>query len=281
MKKSFYVYEHWRPDKDVCFYVGKGKGRRAYDLKRNNRHYQFVISKLSSLGMCAEVRMVASGLSEKRAFVIEIERIAFWRRSGVKLANKTDGGDGLSGMVHSKETCLKIKLSQIGRPFTPEHREKCNAALKIVMKRPEIRAKLRDKATGRKVSDKTRDKMRQARIGVKYSDETRAKMSASLKKTYESPELRARIGGIHRGKVYSEETREKIRQARLRKILPPKTRAQIELIAAANRGQKRSEETKEKLRAAWVIRRIRGTSIETRKRMSDGQKARRSRDRVE
>ena len=27
----FYVYEHWRPDKNVCFYVGKGKGKRAVD----------------------------------------------------------------------------------------------------------------------------------------------------------------------------------------------------------------------------------------------------------
>ena len=26
---NYYVYEHWRPDKDVCFYVGKGKGGRA------------------------------------------------------------------------------------------------------------------------------------------------------------------------------------------------------------------------------------------------------------
>lgn len=25
----FYVYEHWRPDKDVCFYVGKGSKGRA------------------------------------------------------------------------------------------------------------------------------------------------------------------------------------------------------------------------------------------------------------
>ena len=25
----FYVYEHWRPDKDTCFWVGKGKGDRA------------------------------------------------------------------------------------------------------------------------------------------------------------------------------------------------------------------------------------------------------------
>lgn len=25
---TFYVYEHWRPDKGECFYVGKGKKHR-------------------------------------------------------------------------------------------------------------------------------------------------------------------------------------------------------------------------------------------------------------
>jgi hypothetical protein len=40
------VYEHWRPDTGEIFYVGKGKGRRAFELKwgrtlkRNPNHYQ-------------------------------------------------------------------------------------------------------------------------------------------------------------------------------------------------------------------------------------------------
>lgn len=29
MKNNFYVYEHWRLDRDECFYVGKGTGKRA------------------------------------------------------------------------------------------------------------------------------------------------------------------------------------------------------------------------------------------------------------
>ena len=29
----FYVYEHWRPDHDECFYVGKGKGGRANEAE--------------------------------------------------------------------------------------------------------------------------------------------------------------------------------------------------------------------------------------------------------
>jgi hypothetical protein len=34
--KAFYVYEHWRPDVDLPFYVGKGKGGRAWENDRNN-----------------------------------------------------------------------------------------------------------------------------------------------------------------------------------------------------------------------------------------------------
>lgn len=26
----FYVYEHWRLDRDECFYVGKGQRKKAY-----------------------------------------------------------------------------------------------------------------------------------------------------------------------------------------------------------------------------------------------------------
>lgn len=29
MLLNFYVYEHWRPDTDMPFYVGKGTGGRA------------------------------------------------------------------------------------------------------------------------------------------------------------------------------------------------------------------------------------------------------------
>jgi hypothetical protein len=28
------VYEHWRPDKDVCFYVGRGRKRRGRQKRK-------------------------------------------------------------------------------------------------------------------------------------------------------------------------------------------------------------------------------------------------------
>ena len=49
MNGKFYVYEHWRPDRGECFYVGKGHGRRAYDMRRGrNRWHKFMQEKLVS-----------------------------------------------------------------------------------------------------------------------------------------------------------------------------------------------------------------------------------------
>lgn len=146
MTAIFYVYEHWRPDKDVCFYVGKGKRKRAYSFVRGPR-YNRVVKKLARLGMCVEVRLVHGTLTESEAFKIERERIAFWRSVSVELCNHTDGGDGTSGYKHS----------------------------------PATRAKIAAKATGRKASKETRRKMGKSRKGAKHSAESIAKISETAK----------------------------------------------------------------------------------------------------
>lgn len=127
MKNIFYVYEHWRPDKDVCFWVGKGKKRRAYKFKRNS-HYNNIVQKLCRMGMCVEVRLVKSGLTETQSLKLECERIRFWRDAGVELTNKTDGGEGFSGFVRplgilgTKESRKKLSLARIGMKFSKEHK---------------------------------------------------------------------------------------------------------------------------------------------------------------
>ena len=112
-ERCFYVYEHWRPDTGVCFYVGKGKGKRAWTIKgRQNRHHASIISKLTANGLCVDVRIVASDLSEDQAFTKERELIAFYGRDS--LANMSDGGEGLSNP--SKE--VRTKMSEAAKGNT-------------------------------------------------------------------------------------------------------------------------------------------------------------------
>ncbi len=114
MTAVFYVYEHWRPDKDVCFWVGKGTGDRAYRFKRNVS-YDCIVKILADAGMCVEVRLVQSGLTEFESLKIECERITFWRSAGITLTNRVDGGRGNRGLFVSKETRQKLRDANLGK----------------------------------------------------------------------------------------------------------------------------------------------------------------------
>ena len=120
LQPIFYVYEHWRPDKDLPFYVGKGHGGRAYEFNRKhqNVYYDRVVVKLAKLGLCVEVKMVAGELIEKAAYALERERIAFWRGQGVKLTNMSNGGEGKTG-PHTPEHCANIGKALTGRVIHP------------------------------------------------------------------------------------------------------------------------------------------------------------------
>lgn len=114
MSAHFYVYEHWRPDTNQCFYVGKGQGKRAYELKSSrNIHHKRIQEKLKRLGLDVEVRIVSTDLPESEAFALEVERIAHWRSGGVQTTNYSGGGEG--GSNPSEETRRKIAAAGIGK----------------------------------------------------------------------------------------------------------------------------------------------------------------------
>lgn len=173
MKSNFYVYEHWRMDRDECFYVGKGHGTRAYDMRRGrNQHHKAIVAKMSRICSSVEIRIVADGLTEKEAFQIERERIKFWRGAGMDLTNLTNGGEGPSGRIESEE--LKRQKSK--------------------------------KLRGRKMLPEQVEKSRQTRLGMPKSLETRAKISVS--KMNPSEETRAKLSFAAKNR--SAETLEKL-----------------------------------------------------------------------
>jgi len=121
---TFYVYEHWRLDTDTCFYVGKGSGSRAYQRKSRNIHWWNIVNKIERMGSGYEVRLVATGLSEDQAFLLEGERIALSSREGAK-QNRREMSERMTGeknpfygKTHSDE--VKSKLSSLfkGKPRT-------------------------------------------------------------------------------------------------------------------------------------------------------------------
>lgn len=150
INNAFYVYEHWRLDRNECFYVGKGTGSRASELRHNrSRFHKFIQAKLSRLGKAIEIRIVADCLGEPEAFALERERIAMWRAAGVDLANLTDGGEGPSGHKQSLD-----------------HRQKKGAAISAFYSTPEgqvAHAKMVARAiaanTGRALRPETKHKM--------------------------------------------------------------------------------------------------------------------------
>ena len=169
---EYYVYEHWRPDTGVCFYVGKGKGKRAWDMKHmRNRHHMAIVSKLTSVGLLVDVKIIASGMSSEDALKLEIERISFY---GVdSLSNMTGGGDGLSSPT--QETRLKISASQKKRFENHEEKEKMIARLK-----GRIPWNKGLKTKGTKHSDAAKEKIRIAAKKRGIPEKVRAAQKAAV-----------------------------------------------------------------------------------------------------
>ena len=187
---TFYVYEHWRLDRDECFYVGKGKGGRAYKMRDRNKFHSAIVQKVQREGFGIEVKIVASSLTEVEAFALEKERISFWRLSGADLANSTNGGDGVSGLKMSEEARLKMRNAKLGTKQSAEMVEKRIAPL-------------RGRSQPRDAIERSASKRR----GKKLSEEHKVKLSNAHKGKSPSAEVRKLLSEANKGKPWSEARR--------------------------------------------------------------------------
>ena len=120
---SFYVYAHLRCDGRI-FYIGKGQKRRAWSAACRNDHWRKVANKYAP----HKVVILRDGLSEEAAF--DLERRVIRIVGKVNLTNKTDGGDGVSGLRHSAEERERIKARRTGALHSAETRLKMSLAQK-------------------------------------------------------------------------------------------------------------------------------------------------------
>ena len=228
--RKFYVYEHWRPDRGECFYVGKGHGRRANVMYARSRHHLNIQAKLERMGMCVEVRMIASDLTEDEAFAMEIERIAFWISDGAELTNLTVGGEGPSNPP--EETRALMRAAKVGRKLTDEHKAKIGAASRVALADPAVRQKLSDA------------------IRVSHSrPEVKEKLSKFQRERPRSREHYEKVSAALTGRKLSPDHAEKARKASVGR---KQTAEEIERRRAANAGRKRTPEFCARMKAAWT-----------------------------
>jgi hypothetical protein len=105
MENVYYVYLHRRASDNNVFYVGKGKGKRAYSTEGRNERWNRTFKKH---GLVVEIAF--DNLSEDDAFNIEIDTITEMRYFYPDfIVNMTAGGRGLFGYKASKSTRALIR----------------------------------------------------------------------------------------------------------------------------------------------------------------------------
>jgi hypothetical protein len=175
---NFYVYTYLRED-GTPYYVGKGKGRRAY---LNGR----IPPKPSQLD---RIQIVKDNLTEEEAFALESKLIIHHGRKDLGtgiLQNRTDGGEGVAGRIATPETIQKRVAKNTGKKRTPEQRERMSLAQKgrkptqyTDKQKAEISRKISESQKGKPKSEEHKQKLSEYFTGKpngKRTEETKQKM---------------------------------------------------------------------------------------------------------
>lgn len=180
LRRDFLVYEHWRPDTGLPFYVGKGTIKRARALDGRNRHHKNIRAKLNRQGLEVEIRIVFSGLNEEMAFTLEKSAISYWRSRNVKLINRTLGGEGATG--YSPTSVQRATHARANKETwsRPEIKAQRSSILKKAYQDPNLRRKVSDAVKKARATPEARARMREASLISQAKPEVKARQRAGV-----------------------------------------------------------------------------------------------------
>lgn len=121
--EMYYTYAYLRED-GTPYYIGKGQKNRAF--MKSSGEVRPPKDK-------SRVIFLKQNLTEEEAFNHEKYMIAVFGRKDLMtgiLRNKTDGGEGSSGLIHSEETKKIMSEAKKGKSKSEEHRKKLSEANK-------------------------------------------------------------------------------------------------------------------------------------------------------
>jgi hypothetical protein len=169
MDNLYYTYAYLRKDGSP-YYIGKGKGRRAFVLSDR---------KVTPPKDKTRIIFLKRNLTEEEAKRHEIYMIFVLGRKDKgtgMLRNMTDGGDGISGYVFTEEAKEKIRASAMNRPPVSEEERR---------RRSERAKGERNPRFGASLTEETKQKISEKGKGRLHTSETKEKMSASQKEAWE------------------------------------------------------------------------------------------------
>jgi hypothetical protein len=142
---NYYVYAYLRKSDHTPYYIGKGKGHRAWAKDHNVRVPDDP----------KRIIIVEAGLTDIGALAIERRLIRWYGRKDIgtgMLRNVSNGGDGCEGRIQTKQTRKLIGIANSKREWKDESRNKIRAWRKTQTHSPESNKKRSQTLKGRKVN---------------------------------------------------------------------------------------------------------------------------------
>ena len=208
-----YVYRYIRLDNNTVFYIGIGSDNRynrANEKKSRSLHWKNIVKKTDY-----EVEILFEHEDYNFIKEKEVEFISLYGRNDLglgTLCNKTNGGDGCLGLIHTDEAKLKMSIPNKGKIISEEQKKKVSEFHKGKVLTDEHKLKISLAHKGKKQKphteehkQKIKDKMLRGQDNSSTNmtnEDVLLLRNLYFDKKYNTAEL-AKIFNISRGSVYN------------------------------------------------------------------------------